>query len=317
MEEKKTKRKKSRHVEYDYESFFQNDAGELDEWMIEQMLRTGKIKCIYATKEIYAGNQLEIEIYPEFTREQAKRVGVWQWHPDKAKQKEAQRNLNDKNARKWLRRLIEHNFDNQDLWITLTYSVEPADIEEATRNIKKFIRCINGKRKRRGLPNAKYVYVTEEVSEDGEVVRIHHHMVMDGMLDLDTVIKTWKHGGRNEYRKIEKDDDGIAGAMEYMLKPAAEKRRKKHRKRWAASTNLEQPPEKKHHQTRQKDVQKMAQQHDYIREYVENVKMRSGKKRYAGYIYTRAEVRYNELNGMYYVKIRMRKDPTRNKGVGG
>ena len=92
-----------------------------------------------------------------------------------------------------------------------------------------------------------------------------------------------------------------------MAKPAADTKRKKHKKRWAASTNLEKPPEKKHHQTKAKDINKMAKNHEYIRQYVEAARMRSGKRRYDGYTYTSASVYYNDFNARFYIRVRMRK----------
>lgn len=299
-------RKRQHYIDYDYQEQFSQNAEDLDEYFVEQMLRTGKANGIYATKEQFAGDQLEIEYYPEFTRTQAKEEGV---QPiNKAKQQKAQKELNGKMARKRFWLLCEHNFHEGDLWITLTYADDPASIDVAIANMQKFLRNINAKRNRRGLPNAKYVYVTEEVSEDEKIVRIHHHLLMDALLDVDTVMATWKHGGRNEYRRIEKDENGITGAIRYMAKPAADTKRRKYKKRWNSSTNLTQPPEKKHHQTRAKEINKMVANRDYIREYVETVKTRRGKRRYEGYVYTGSDVYYNNFNGRYYVRVRMRKE---------
>lgn len=299
------RKKRQQYIEYDYEALYNQSLDDWDEYFIEQLLQTGKVNCVYATKEVYAGDQLEIEIYPEFTKQQAAKENI---KPiDKKKQQQAQRELNSKNSRKRFWRLCEHNFHNGDLWITLTYADEPASIDAAIACMQKFIRNVNGKRRRRGLPNAKYLYVTEEVSEDGEVVRIHHHLFIDGLLDLDTLMKTWKYGGRNECRYIEKDENGIKGAATYTTKPAADTKRRKHKKRWAGSANLEQPPEKKHHQTKAKDVDAMAKDHEYIRQYVENARTRSGNRRYAGYTYSHANVYFNDFNARYYIRVRMRK----------
>lgn len=309
-EKKQKRKKKQQYIEYDYEELYNQSMDGWDEYFIEQLLKTGKVNCVYATKEVYAGEQLEIEFYPEFTKKQAEKENI---KPiDRKKQQQAQKELNSKNSQKRFWRLCEHNFNDGDLWLTLTYAVEPVDIDEAIANMQKFIRNINGKRHRRGLPNAKYLYVTEEVSEDGEIVRIHHHLFMDSLLDLDTVVSTWKHGGRNEYRHIEKDENGIKGAATYMAKPAADTKRRKHKKRWNGSTNLEQPPEKKHHQTKQKDINKMVMDNEYIRQYVENARTKSGNKRYAGYTYAHASVYYNDYNARFYIRVRMRKGSTEN-----
>ena len=50
----------------------------------------------------------------------------------------AQRNLNDKNARKYVERLINENFTDRDLWLTFTYDNEhlppDGDIDAAIKN---------------------------------------------------------------------------------------------------------------------------------------------------------------------------------------
>ena len=314
IKKEKPARTRQKYIDYDYESAFTQSLEDWDEYLIQRLLLDGKAKGIYATKEIYSGDQLEIEIYPEFTRKQSKAMGI---QPiDKKKQQEMQKKLNGKNSRKKFWRLCEHNFHNGDFWITLTYAREPSGMDEALENMQKFIRNVNGKRRRRGIPNAKYLYVTEEVSEDGEVVRIHHHLFMDSLLDLETVMKTWKHGGRNECRRIEKDEDGIRGAAFYTAKEKADTRRRKYKKRWSGSKNLERPPEKKHHQTKEKDVRRMVRDRDYIEQYVNNARLRSGKRRYDGYTYSHSSVYFNDYNAQFYIQIRMRRTQPEKEGCG-
>lgn len=296
----KKRRKKARYIDYDYEELYNQSVENWDEWFIKQALADGKIKSVYATKEVYAGDQLEIEIYPEFTKQQATAEGITP--VKKAKRQQTQRLLNSKNSRKQFWRLAEHNFTNSDYWITLTYAGNQPTLEEAQKCIQRYLRNINGKRKRRGFPNAKYLYVTETVSEEGETVRAHHHLFLSGdCLTLDELNDMWKYGRRNQLRRIEKDEDGIRGAASYMVKEKQDTKRKKYKKRWNGSANLEKPPEKKHHQTKQKTVNRMVKERDYIRRYVE------AQKRYTGYIYSGAEIYFNEWNARYYVRVRMRK----------
>ena len=68
MEKKKSKRRKTAYVPYDYEAAYQNQLVKMEEANAERLLREGRAKNIYATKEIRSGDQLEIEIYPEFSR---------------------------------------------------------------------------------------------------------------------------------------------------------------------------------------------------------------------------------------------------------
>ena len=66
-------------------------------------------------------------------------------------------------AIKYCGRLIIENFTNDDIWMTLTYAEgnEPACWDEAVKNMTNYIRRINYRRKKLGLPKAKYIYVTE------------------------------------------------------------------------------------------------------------------------------------------------------------
>ena len=62
----KKKKKGMVFIPYDYEAAFQQHLDNLHELFVEQLLKN-RYKCIYALKEITAGDQFEIEIYPEFT----------------------------------------------------------------------------------------------------------------------------------------------------------------------------------------------------------------------------------------------------------
>lgn len=303
------RRMKTKYAEYDYESTYIQSVECMDEWMAEQLLT--RARGVYATKEIVYGNNMDVEIYPEFTRREAENLPK----VDKAKERERMKGLNGRKARKYFRRLCECNFTDGDLWITLTYTKVPESIEQAVACMHNFIRNLNGKRKRLGLPNARYIYITESVSEDEERVRVHHHLLMDGLLDMTSVLSMWKYGGRNESRYLKTDENGIAGAAEYMSKSAADTKRRKYEKRWTASRNLIKPEEHKHHQTRSSTVNKMIKDTDkvYTREYMESLRMRNGALRYEGYTYIDSEVRYNTVNGGYYISIRMRREKHENR----
>ena len=223
-------------IPYDYEAAYNKQLEQLHEWFIEQMFKQGK-KVVYALKEIKAGDQFEVEIYPQFTNMDDVPPEGRSVKKDNDK---AQRNLNDKNARKYVERLINENFTDNDLWITLTYDDEhlppDGDIDAAIKNMQKFIRRVNYQRKKRGLTNAKYVYVTEyNPTED---IRWHHHIVMDGQMDMDAVEACWKQSSRNEVRRLQKDENGLSGMANYIVK---EKQRVKSEKRWNSSQGLRDP----------------------------------------------------------------------------
>lgn len=172
---KKGRRKKAACVQYDYEAAYQEQMDRLEEESIRQLLKEGKVKSVYATKEVRSGEQLEVEVYPEFTKAQMQDIP-----PEglKKKDRSAQYNLNEKNSQKQCERTINENFGERDIWATFTYSEDnmPADMKQAKKDMQNYIKRLNYFRKKMGMPKARYVYVTE-CSDKG---RWHHHIVLDG-----------------------------------------------------------------------------------------------------------------------------------------
>lgn len=288
------KRKKTVYEQYDYEVAYQHELEKMEELNEERMLKEGKVKSIYATKEIRSGDQLEVEIYPEFTKEQRNLI------PDEAKknrQKQAQKNLNDKNSRKMCERVINENFTDRDIWATFTYSDDnmPASMEVAQKNMQNYIRRLNYQRKKQNLKNVRYVYVTE-CSDKG---RWHHHIVMDGDIDMDTVEGTWNLGKRSEIRRLQKDENGLVGMARYITKEKGKKG--KYQKAWTASKGLRKPKKKvNHYKTKQRDVDRIVKGELKVCDHL--------MKWYAkyGYEFAESEVRYNTFNGRFYIYGRMR-----------
>lgn len=304
-------RKKKRgmtYIPYDYEAAFRQQIETLHEYFAEQLIKN-RAKCVYALKEIKAGEQLEVEIYPEFSRisdvPESGRI--------KKNNSTAQKNLNDKNARKYVERTINHNFTNDDLWITLTYAPgqEPQNMDEALKNMQNYIKRINYQRKKRGLPNSKYIYITEH-SPDAKI-RWHHHLVMDGLMDMDTVEAVWKKGHRNQVKKLDKDEYGLTGMSHYITK---EKNRKKGEKRWNSSTNLKQFRVRKVHSKRAEPSKgKYKPIGKYVDGFVRDKQNIEDQMKiwYPGHVYTAAEIFFNDFNGMFYIRARMRQ---KDKGSG-
>ena len=85
------RKRKHRFTDYDYEEVFKDPLELASEKTIERLLQLGKMKSVYATKTIRAGSQFEVEIYPEFTKQQCQKYGI------KKRNYQAQKNLNDKN----------------------------------------------------------------------------------------------------------------------------------------------------------------------------------------------------------------------------
>lgn len=292
------KRRKKAVIEYDYEAAYNKALEDLEEDQVQRILQGSRKATVYATKEIRAGDQLEVEIYPEFVRGQQAEI------PPTAAQKEkhrkAQWNLNEKNSRKQCERVINANFGDRDIWATFTYTDadKPATMEEALKNMQNYIRRLNYQRKKRGLKNARYVYTTEGTQEG----RFHHHIVMDGDIDMDTVEELWIKGRRNQVRRLDKDEDGLTGMAKYITK----EKKKKSQKKWTPSKGLKKPEEKvNHYKFKAKDVREMAADNSCIRDKMTRW---YGQQ---GYTFAKAEVRYNDVNGRFYINARLHRQPER------
>ena len=186
----------------------------------------------YRTKTVKAGNVLECETYPIWdTRSSMSRA-------KKAKEsREAQKELNRKNAVKNLVRLVNTNFTDADIWGTFTYETKrlPKSIEDAQKEMAKFIRRLKYYGEKHNFPPLKYAYVTEfeDDTKKGKK-RVHHHIVIN-FPDRDIAEQLWRNGARTQTRRLQADEDGYEGLVQYILKDP------RGTKRYVTSKNLRKP----------------------------------------------------------------------------
>ena len=244
----------------------------------------------YREKKIYSGKILEVEVYPiTFQDRKQKR---------KKKEKESlpkQKNLNDKNAKKHLIRLLNNNFNDNDLAVHLTYSDSnlPATEKEARDDVTNFLRRVNYYRKKNNLSDLKYIAVIEYKGqeENKKAIRIHHHIVINDM-DRDVVERLWKKGRANADR-LKADEFGYEALGRYITKDP------KGNKRWTQSKNLKQPVVKiNDFKLSKRKAEEMAKNPE-DRAFFE--------KMYPGYILTECKSTVNDVVGCTYVNIKMRK----------
>ena len=202
----------------------------------------------YRAKTIRSGPIVEVEAYP-----------IWDTSANlrRAKQRitpEAQRRLNEKNAVKKLVRKVNANFDASDMALTLTYAGEPPNLERAKKDMQNYIRRIKNLRKKKDLPELKYIYTIEYTGEGGRIKkRVHHHLIMSGGLTRDKAEMLWPMGYANS-KRLQPDEHGLEALARYMVKePAAPKKAKpaatsppsseegRAPRRWYASKNLADP----------------------------------------------------------------------------
>ncbi|MEA5056087.1 MAG: hypothetical protein VB047_00805 [Anaerotignum propionicum] len=143
---------------------------------------------------------------------------------------EEQKERNLKLARRKLSRLINANFRQGDLFITLTYR-KRLSREEIKRELRNFLSRLRRWRKKKGLSAIKYIVVTE--SESG---REHHHLLVNAMeITLKELTELWGNG-RVMISQLEPGGD-YTGLARYITKENI----KEYEKRWTTSRNLVQP----------------------------------------------------------------------------
>lgn len=282
----------------------------------------------YREKKVDCSDYREVDIIPR--TDDAERATKGKRGKRKKVTEPKQRNLNDKNSRRYLVQLGNGNFGIGDLHVTCTYSNEylPESEEEAEQQVRNFLRRIKGRRERLGLEQLKYILVTEYGHKKGEeerITRIHHHIIMNGGMDRDEVEMMWSARRINwrqyeknpeEYQKtVEKmgyvnadrlqlNENGIEALCKYVTKNPNGK------KRWSSSRNLvrpEQQPNADHKYTRSK-VERLAKSEDAGKEYFE--------KQFPDYTIVEIEPVYYEETG-WHVYMKMWKKRQKKKKDGG
>lgn len=255
-------------------------------------------------KKIYCGKEyIEVDLIP---RTQIADKAVKGKRSKKVKESEPkQKNLNDKNARRYIVQLGNGNFGKGDYHVSLTYTDDnrPKTPEEAEKVVANYLRRVKRRRKKEDVGELKYILVTEYLySKDGEeVVKIHHHIIMNGGLDRDTIEDLWckrRTKGEKEAEslgyvnadRLQPNENGIEAICKYMVK------RPQGRKRWSSSRNLERPCSRSNdYKYSKRKVEKLAKDPNNREEF---------QKIYKNCDITGIDVKYYEDTG-WHIYLRM------------
>lgn len=273
--------------DYDYENVYSKLLREETKEEVIEDLRLNN-NYVYYRRRITSGNMVELEIYP-----------VWKCKHDiprkkeRFESKESQKNLNNKNSKKKVVRLVNANFGKDDLYITVTYQDGYLPNEEqARKDMQNYIRRLKRYRKKNGLEELKYIYAIgyEDEPEKSKKIRIHHHMIINKM-DRDIVEDLWGKG-RADCKRLKPDDFELTGVAKYIASQGPE--------RWSASRNLKKPKISTSRTgfTRRKAL-KLISEPGSFKEIFE--------KQYPDLIYKDYEAYYSEESPGVYLYIRMRK----------
>lgn len=231
------------------------------------------------------GDYMDADIYPVFQPAGKRRARC---KPTSA----IQEKLNQKNAEKKITRLAHANFTEDDIALHLTYDELPEDEEQAQRDLYNYIRRVKRLRKKMGLPPLKYLSCTEVGKKSG---RIHHHIIMSGGVDRDTLEKLWGKGYANS-KRLQFKEDGITGLTRYVAKDHL------FYKRWNQSKNLVRP---------EPVVRDSAVTMDDLEEMEDAIEKKAAwqyfEGRYEGFTLTEATFTRNNINRGCYVNIEMRR----------
>jgi hypothetical protein len=204
-------------------------------------------------KTINAGPMVYVECYPLWD---VKTAAAARSEAKKEAHRKAQEALNRKRARKKLDRLVNANFGSGDLIITCTYGhgQQPKDDETAARDIRNYMNRIKYRRKRLGLPEMKYIYVTEITTSAVYGVRYHHHVIMSGGISRDVAESAWssKHRGICNAKICQPTERHLTGFSRYLTEDKRERTveadgknpQRKMRRSWTPSKNLIDPDDR-------------------------------------------------------------------------
>lgn len=251
-------------------------------------------------KRITSGKLFEVEFYAVsadgrlYTRGKKKRVS-----------RAVQKKLNDKNARKKLRRLIETNFTaEEDYYCTFTYtdSEMPETYEACKRDLNNFFKRVRRARKKAGLPDLKYIYVIErKVSRKTGIPRFHVHLIINGGLKRKEIKKLWGKGDIKKVEELQEGANGFEAITKYFYKEWNNELLPDNRKRYTPSRNLKQPkePPPKDGVFKMRYLEKLCKQRIDDADFWE--------RRYKGRRFIGAEAVYNEDYGTWALSVTMRK----------
>lgn len=113
----------------------------------------------------------------------------------------AREKLNARTSFQKLERTLAANFDDGDLYVTLTYDDKhlPDSRDKAVRKIRAFLSKLRKARAERG-EELHYIYVTEGACPGG---RLHHHLVLNSTgTDLEEIRRLWIYGDNVELRRL-------------------------------------------------------------------------------------------------------------------
>jgi hypothetical protein len=253
----------------------------------------------YRRRTTVSGPRIDAEVFPVFGRNQRGDLR-------RAKSqitREAQKRANDERSRVHLIQLVEGNFTEKDISITLSYEGTPPEPERVDKDVRNFIARVKRARAKAGLSELKYIYAIggDEMPAAGySGKRPHVHMIMNGGIDRDMLEEIWKKGRANCDR-LQPRDEGLGGIATYFTKQRQDRPARIGAKKWRGSRNLKQPVK------RSRDARMPNGRVKRIARDFRNEAKEVMEKLYPGYKMQDCQVRYSDVIDGVYIRCVLRR----------
>ena len=283
---------------WEYADLFNNtltgDGGFLEEPSFIPVGRMG-----YRRRTTVSGPRIDAEVFPVFGRHQRGELR-------RAKSqitREAQQRANDERSRRHLIQLVEANFTEKDVSITLSYDGAAPEPGRVDKDVRNFIARVKRQRERMGLGEMKYIYSIggDEMPAAGySGKRPHIHMIMTGGIDRDTLEMIWGKGFANADR-LQPRDSGLGGIAVYFTKQKQDRPEKPGARKWRGSRNLKQPIR------RSRDAKMPNARVRRIAYDFRNKAKEVMERLYPGYVFQECQVRYSDVTDGVYIRCVLRR----------
>ncbi len=267
-----------------------------EDWMPPRAFKAEGTVLGYRSKTIRSGNQIEVMSYP-----------IWSTAPtlpDGAQVKKSAAAIaraNAENARKHFERKMNVNFCDRDYRIDLTYADDfLPDAAQAQRDVQNYLRRVKYACRKQGLPQPKYMGVSEGKREGSRQKRVHHHIVISCGLSRDELESIWKKG-RVRTDRLQADRFGYTALARYLMKEP------EGAKRYFCSRNLREPT------VTVSDTKLSIRKAERIAQAVEESAPAIFERLYPGCEFLDCQVKHSDFVAGVYISVRLRKQDTKNE----
>lgn len=283
---------------WEFEDLFNNKVMDDGSFLAEpSFIPIGKMG--YRRRTTVSGPRIDAEVFPVFGRSQRGDLRRMKHQITR----EVQQRANDERSRLHLIQLVETNFSEKDISITLSYEGTPPEPERVDKDVRNFIARVKRARVKAGLDELKYIYAIggDEMPAAGySGKRPHIHMIMNGGVGRDELEAIWKKGRANCDR-LQPRDEGLGGIAVYFTRQKQDRPEKAGVRKWRGSRNLKQPIR------RSRDARMPNSRVKRIARDFRNEAKGVMERLYPGYVMQDCQVKYSDFVDGVYIRCVLRR----------